>query len=179
MAEKRRRTKAYLDDFKKTASGDYSYEGALYGMPEEGRKRILIRLWSFLCGIGVLLLLCGCIPAAGMDHSFWALLPYAADWIAFAFVCGSMYRMTAGGNPLREYVYEASVKKLPHRLRAMELCTALTIAGDVIYLIRNGFGGKVLYTGLFLFLEALIILLALAMDRQLLKMDWKLCDKQK
>lgn len=177
MAEKRRRTKAYLDDFKKTASGEYSYEGALYNMTEEGRKKSLLCLWLLLCGIGVLLLACGCIPAAGMDHSFWALLPYAASWIAFAFVCNGMYRMTAGGNPLREYVYEASVQKFPHRLKAVELCAALTIAGDAVYLIRNGFEGKLLYTVIFLLLEALIILLAAVMDRQILKMDWKQCGK--
>lgn len=173
MAEKRRRTKAYLDDFKKTASGEYSYEGAVYHMAEEERKKMLLRLWALLGGIGVLLLACGCVPAAGMDHSVWALLPYAADWAAFAFVCGGMYRMTAGGNPLREYVYEASVKKLPARLKAVEICTALTLAGDAVYLVRNGFEGKVLYTGLFFLMEALAFFLALKMEKLLPEGKWE------
>lgn len=173
MAEKRRRTKAYLDDFKKTASGEYSYEGALYGMAEEARKKALARQWGLLCGIGALLLLCGCIPAAGMDRGFGALLPYAVSWIPFAFVCAGLYRMTAGKNPLRAYVFEASVQKLPARLKALELCAVLTIAGDGIYLVQNGFEGKLLYTVFFLLMEALIIVFSYVLGRLVSEMEWK------
>lgn len=175
MAGKHRRTRAYLDDFKKTASGEYSYEGVLYYMEEREteRKGVLMRLWFLLGGSGLLLLVCGCIPAEGMDHSAWALLPYAADWIAFAFVCDGVYRMTAGGNPLRAYVYEASVKKLPARLKILEICTALTAAGVLVCPALHGFTGKGMYTALFLCLEMLIFLAALKMEKLLGKVKWK------
>lgn len=175
MAEKRKRKKAYLDDFKKTASGEYSYEGALYYMEEaeEGRRKKLFLLWGLCIGIFLFLLLCGCIPAAGMDHSALVILPYTAEWIAAVLAGSAMYRITAGGNPLREYVYESSVKKLPSRLTAVEICTAVTIAGEIICLIRQGDSENMGYTVLFCFLQAAVIMMARGKKRLLFNIKWR------
>lgn len=174
MAKERRRKRAYLDDFKKTASGEYAYRGAEYHLEEtkEGRKKLFVRLWCLLAAEGLCLLACGCVPAAGMEGSAWVLIPYAVSWIAFAFVCSSLYRMTRGGDPLREYVYEAAVLKFPFRLKMSGLCAAAVILGELVYLILHGFCGKVFFTLVFFLLEGMIFVASFGMNRLTDRMKW-------
>lgn len=172
MDKKRRR--AYLDDFKKTASGEYAYKGAEYHLEgtKEERKGLIIRLWCLLCAGGICLVVCGCVPAAGMEGSAWVLLPYAFTWIAFAFVCSSLYRMTQGGDRLREYIYEAAVLKFPFRLKLTGAGAAATILGELVYLFLHGFSGKIFYTLVFGALEALILFCLYGMNRIVGIMKW-------
>lgn len=172
MAGKRRR--AYLDDFKKTASGGYAYKGAEYHLEEtkENRKKLFVRLWCLICAAGACMVICGCVPAAGMEGSAWVLIPYALSWVPFALAGSSLYRMTQGGDPLREYIYEAAVLKFPFRLKMAGLFDAAVILGELIYLLGHGFLGKTLFTFVFLLLEALSLCLMLRINRLTGRLKW-------
>ena len=65
---KKKRRRAYLDDFKKTGEGQYRYEGTLYqsALPEKERKKAAGLLGLFCCSVTALTLAAGCVPSAGI-----------------------------------------------------------------------------------------------------------------
>lgn len=133
---KRKRRRAYLDDFKKTGEGQYRYEGALYQstLPEKERRRTSGLLGFCCCGVTALTLAAGCVPSAGMQNSVYVLLPYAVQMAAALSTIWAYGRMARGGDPLREYIYESTVLKLPLR-GGLTGCLALVCAvGEFIHL---------------------------------------------
>lgn len=133
---KKKRRRAYLDDFKKTGEGQYRYEGALYqsALPEKERKKAAGLLGLLCCSVTALTLAAGCVPSAGMQNSVYVLLPYAVQMAAALSTVWAYGRMARGGNPLREYIYESTVLKLPLR-GGLTGCLALVCAaGEFIHL---------------------------------------------
>ena len=100
--KKRRGRRAHLDDFQKTATGDYIYTGQLHPFKPGAftRRQALLRLWLAAAGLAAVLVAAGCIPVAGMRNTFYVILPYAASLLAAASVVWLMCRLTAGGDPL-------------------------------------------------------------------------------
>lgn len=139
MAEKKKGRRAYLNDIKKDRDGRYVYEGTLYLWKEdrESRKGSLQKLWV-CCGILMAAVLAaGSIPAPGMSGCFYLVLPYAVQVIAAVSVCWGLGRLSIGGSPLREYVYEAAAKKLPGRAAVTAAASLLTAIGEIIYIFTN------------------------------------------
>ena len=66
---------------------------------------------------------------------------------------------------MKEYVYEASVPKIPGRALFSAVCAGLAVFGDVFFVLRNGFSGKTAGFALFLLLEAAAAVLALFLWR--------------
>lgn len=133
---KGKRRRAYLDDFKKTQEGQYRYEGAMYQctLEEKERKKTMRLLGLSACGVLALTLAAGCVPSAGMQNSVYVLLPYAVQMAAALSTVWAYGRMARGGNPLREYIYESTVQKLPLR-GALTGCLAFVCAaGEFIHL---------------------------------------------
>ena len=92
MAEekKRRGRRAYLEDFQKTATGEYVYTGKLHYYETQGleRRQALLRLWLLTGAIAAAVVVSGCVPAAGMSNTFYVLLPYAGALLSAASVYG-------------------------------------------------------------------------------------------
>ena len=90
MAEekKRRGRRAYLEDFQKTATGEYVYTGKLHYYETQGleRRQALLRLWLLTGAIAAAVVVSGCVPAAGMSNTFYVLLPYAGALLSAASV---------------------------------------------------------------------------------------------
>ncbi|MGM9521395.1 MAG: hypothetical protein ACI3VB_02835 [Oscillospiraceae bacterium] len=153
--KKRRGRRAYLDDFVKNAAGEYVYTGAHYSL--SGGKAAFKKAAALICAasavIAGLIIACGCIPAAGMDNCFYVIIPYAAGLISAGSVVWAACRLASGGNPMREYVYEATVLKLPLRCTVIFAFSILTFLCDVLFLILNGFDGKMTATIIFLAFE--------------------------
>lgn len=80
----------------------------------------------------------GCFPAPGNGRCFYVILPYAAALIACVMAAWAVGRLIAGGEQVREYVYDATVKKLPGRARAAAALAAATGAGEAVYLLLHG-----------------------------------------
>lgn len=142
MGAKPPRRRSYLNDFQPTVSGDYIYTGALYSWAEPGlaRRRALIRLWLGAALPAMLIVAAGCIPVPGMQNCPYVLLPYAGALVSQAAVVWLMGRLSAGGERLRAYVYEATVGRFRVRGGCALCFTALTLAGHGIYLLRHGAG---------------------------------------
>lgn len=146
MAEdgkKRKGRRAYLEDFQKTASGEYVYTGSHYAYVEQGmtfRRSMAVR-WLLGGGTAALALLGGCIPVPGMTGGFFVLMPYIAAVLSAVSVLWAVARLAYWGSPLREYVYQKTVAALPGRCVLVAVFAALTLAGEAAYLPLKGTDG--------------------------------------
>lgn len=175
MGEKKRRGRRdYLNDFRQNAAGEYLYTGEHYAFAEQGksRRRFLTELWLLCGGALIAAVAAGCIPAAGMDSCFYVLIPYVVGLVAAVSLCWSLGRLTAGGDPLRAYVYQETVEKLPGRGALTAAAAGLTLIGAVIRLILFGFEGEIWGSILFLALEAIILAASLLAGQWVRRQKW-------
>lgn len=146
MAEgkkKRRGRRAYLEDFQRTASGDYVYTGPSYTCSEERmsyRRSMAVR-WALSGGGAVMAVLGGTIPAPGMSNCPYVLLPYVGALLSAVSVVWAVARMAYWGNPLREYVYEKTAAALPVRCALTAAFAIVILLGLTVYLLVNGDDG--------------------------------------
>lgn len=165
MAEKKKGRRAYLEAFKKDEKGEYIYTGKLYAFDETHMKwkTAAIRLGAVWAVLMAAMIVNGCIPAPGMADCFYVLLPYAAQVVAAASLGTALFSMISAGNPLREYQYEAAVKKIPLRAQLSAAFAGVNMLGEIIYLEQNSIENAAGMAGLFLILEASACVCALWM----------------
>ena len=172
--KKRRGRRAYLEDFQKTATGEYVYTGKLHYYETQGleRRQALLRLWLLTGAIAAAVVVSGCVPAAGMSNTFYVLLPYAGALLSAASVVWLMCRLAAGGDPLRHYVYTATVAQMRVRGRLVLIFSALTLVGEVVHLILDGVGTLLPGTLVFLACQLICLAAALAWESFVKKLNW-------
>jgi len=172
MAEKKRKgRRAYLEDFKPNAAGEYIYYGAHYAWGG-GRKRTLARLWLLSAASFCVSLANGCIPGTGMDGRPYVVLPYVAALIGAFSQLWAVGRLSSGGDPLREYVYEATVKKLPLRAVLTAVCAGVAILGELAGVVLTQFSGGILFAILFMALETVVLAASFLLRRTILRLEW-------
>ncbi len=176
MAEKKKRSgrRGYLDDFHVSAAGEYVYDGEYYTYLNKGktRTRAIAELWAFTLICAGASVAGGCISANGAGNCIYVLLPYVLE-VAFAgSLVWGLIRLTMGGEPMRGYVYEATVPKLPRRAAACAIAAALGFLGEGVYLLIHGFGGKTAGSVAYLALKLVCAGLALLLRRFLRGMEW-------
>lgn len=155
MGGKRKGRRAYLNDFTTNLRGDYVYQGSHFHYTGETPwERQLRRLWGLTLAMAIGLVGGGFLPAAGMNGVLYVVVPYLASVIAGASVVWAMAKLRREGK-LRSYVYEASIRKLPTRGKVTAVFAVLAAAGEGLYLILNGSGGRTAATLGYLGLEAL------------------------
>lgn len=172
--KKRRKGQADLNDFHRDLNGNYTYEGTLltYDTPDLPRKRAMALLW-LLCGAAmVLLLIAGFLPAPGATGQILIVLPFACAFVASVSVCWALARLTSGGDPLRGYVYEGTVEKLPMRMVLTIVFSVVAAVGESIYLFSNGAQVGALFAVLFLLCHILAAAAILVAYKILKKMRW-------
>ena len=173
---KRKNRRAYLDDFHKDLSGQYFYDGPLYGYVENGksRKRLLQELWG-LCVLMIGAVIgVGFTPAPGVSSWAFVVLPYAVSLVGAVSVLWAMAQLATGKDPMREYVYEASVEKIPLRALLTAIAAGLSFVGEVVFVILYGAFGRGGYVALALVLMAVETAAALLIRRCLYYADWKI-----
>lgn len=177
IKKKRRRT--YLENFHKDSEGKYVYQGEMYiyrgNARADGQSGLgceLRKLWAWCLVLMGSLVAAGCISAPGMDNCFYVLLPYAVGLVAGVSVCWALCRLTSGKNPLKAYVYEASVKALPFRTVLAALCAGVCMIGEVVFVLRQGMGEKTVSFCVFFMLNVLIVLSALMLRKRVRSMQW-------
>lgn len=164
----------YLDDFQPDAAGKYHYSGRYYRFAGTfaARRGVLCRL-SAGAAVTAAVIGAGCLDTAGMDNAIYVLIPYMADVVLTAALWWSCGRLLAGGDPLREYVYTATVRRIPRLCAALAIACGLTLVCAGVYLMMNGFAGRpaagVEYVGLI----GLAAAAALFCRRTLRPTDWK------
>ncbi len=151
--KKRRGRRSYLEDFKRTASGEYIYKGPCHSYQEDGlsRQKALAVLWLLTIAMAASVVAGGCMPAAGLMDCWYVILPWGFSLVAVVSVVWLMGRLTAGGDPLRDYVYRATVLQSRLRGNLVFFLAAATLAGETVYLLGNGFGIRMKETVFFLF----------------------------
>ena len=111
-------------------------------LPSRRRKTsspaAVVKLWALQAGMLLSVILPGFVTTAGLQNTFYVILPYML-WlisdIALTYTLGSM---TFGGNPLRDYIYERSVVRYAFRTLLPLTGAALTAAGLLVFLLRDG-----------------------------------------
>jgi hypothetical protein len=83
-----------------------------------------------------------------------------------------MCRLTAGGEPLRDYVYKATVKQYVLRSVLTIVFAACSLLGDGIYLILHGFDSKVAGTAAFLVCQTLLCVCGIIWKKFFNELKW-------
>ena len=169
--KKRRGRRAYLNDFERDLTGSYHYRGAHYryagSLP---RGRALARLWGLSLFTLAALLGAGLLDGPGLGRCFYVLIPYAAACVGAVSVVYTVGRLTANGDPLREYVLEQTARKLPVRGGLTRLLAALSAVGGVVFILSSGPNWERV---VFVLLCAAAFAAQLALGRQMKDMDWQ------
>ena len=149
--KKKKSRRAYLESFQKNQEGNYEYKGELYVWQGTGqdRRRELARLW------GLCIALLGSLAGAGIS------------------VCWGLCRLSAGGNPVRAYVWKASVEQIPGRAVFACISGGASLAGELIFVVRNGLEGKTGGFAIFLLLECLVCASSSGMYQRVKKLKWE------
>ena len=149
-----RKRRAYLEYFHKNAAGEYVYSGGYYTFEggETARKQAITVLWSILGVAAGLTLLGSFLPVPGLTHVWYVLVPYVAAVICVLSSLWSLGEITAGGEPLREYVYDRAVKRFRLRTLLAAVFSGLACLGEGIYLLSGH--GFTVAAGVFLGWEA-------------------------
>lgn len=140
MSRKKKHSK--LEYFQRNAAGEYIYTGAHMAYVSEGksRKRLLTELWALGIGGGLCLLAGGFLPIESFRGCFYVLVPYIAALVAAVSCLWTISELTGGGEPMRQYVHDATVLKLPGRAMIAAVAAGLCVLGQIIYCILHGGG---------------------------------------
>ena len=138
--KKRRRWRAYLDDFQKDATGQYVYTGKHYafaGSPGE-RKKYFAKIVVF----GVLGLLATAVPEffppVKISQTPVTVVPWLLQAVAVVLVCWSIARVLVHTSELRAYVYQATIPSLPAKSMIAAVLSGITLVCQIIYFFANG-----------------------------------------
>ena len=139
-AQKKRGKGSYLNDFEKSQDGGYVYVGKTWHADAAARRRILVKLWALQVCMLLAAFLPGFVTTAGLLNTFYVIIPYVFWLISDFALAYTLGNVTFGGNPLRDYIYERSVKQ--YRIRTMFPLAgaALTAFALLIFLLRGGSG---------------------------------------
>lgn len=174
--KKRGGRRAYLNDFSPRLDGGYDYNGALHAFQEGSmsRRQAMTRLWALSAVSAMLIIAAGCVPAAGTANCPYVLLPYAGSAVSAVSVIWLMARLSGGGDPLRDYVYKATVEQYALRSMLVIVFTALSLAGDALYLILNGVQGLVWGTAAFWLCQGGAVCSVCLWRRAFSRLRWKI-----
>ena len=163
---------SYLNDYKKTAGGEYVYTGSVYVLAGDGKRfRRLLAALSFSAAAAVVG--SGCVNAAGLSNTFYVILPYIGE-VAGAFVlCYNVVRLLAAGKEVKAYVRTALEKYLPPAALALMIFPAISLIGSAVFMILNGPEGKPLLCALYLIAKAVILTLGFFTRRHIRSMAWE------
>ena len=170
---RRRGRRRYLDDFKRDETGKFVYTGDYYKYTGSvDRKKAVALVLVHAAIMAAAAMAAGFVSAAGMDNGFYVILPYALGVVAAFCTLWSAFRLFFGGDPLKTYDYETTVPRIPLRSLLSAGAAAITIIGTAVYLIINGFQGKLLGTITFMILEAVMLAFSIMLRKRFEKLSW-------
>lgn len=169
--------RAYLQYFTLTPNG-YEYTGPVcwcQNLPLE-RRRLLWQQGCCCAVMAVAVAAAGCLPAPGMSNCFYVLLPYLWVLTAVILTCWAFGQLAGGGEPMRRYVYDRSLLKLPIRLGFTAAGAVLTLAGETFCLLIGYDDGKLWAAALFMICQGGILAVAFTMRRLCARMRYEVED---
>lgn len=170
---KKRRSyrKSHLEHFHRNVAGEYFYDGPTRGWGSPRGKNLRL-LW--LCALVALVAAVagGCIPGCGMEQQFWTLVPYVVALMLSIAQVWKLYRLTDGGDPVREYVWTATVKQLPVISVLTAAFAGVAAVTELVSLFLPGFSGRIYAGILYILLELLVFAASMAQRRLILRLEW-------
>lgn len=167
----------YLQYFTRTLDG-YEYTGPVCRCQNPPRERKFL-LWQqgICCAVmAVAVVAAGCLPAPGTVNCFYVLLPYLWVLSAVILTCWTFGQMVGGGEPMRRYVYDRSLHKLPTRLGFTAVGAALVLTGETLYLLIGADDGELWAAALFMACQGGILAAAFTMRRLCMRMRYEVED---
>lgn len=164
----------YLQYFTPTLNG-YKYTGPVCRCqnPPRERKCLLWQQGGCCAVMAAATVTAGCLPAPGTTNCFYVLLPYLWVLTAVILTCWAFGQLAGGGEPMRRYVYDRSLLKLPIRLGFVASGAALTLVGETYYLLMGADDGKLWAAALFMICQGGILAAALTMRRLCARMRYE------
>ena len=171
---KKKRRRAYLDDFQPDLNGNYVYRGRIYrwAAPERSFRQERRFLLAVTGAIAAGVIASGCTPAPGMNNCLYLLLPYIAELSgAFSLLCAMA--QLGRREELRAYVYDASVKPLPRRAVLTAAAAALVLLAHSVFLAVHGLSGRLAATLGFWAMQLAVGALSLLLYRRVRAQRWE------
>ena len=167
--------KAYLNDFQPNLAGEYTYTGAHFRYTGSGVDYRLCRRGTMFGAIAMLvgLLAPGFVNAGGMGNCFYVLIPYMGEAISVFVTLWAVFKMLAGGERLREYIYEKSVKRIPAGCICCAGFAALGFVCSMVFSAINGIGGSTAEAAVLIVGKVLGVAAPLSMRKHILAQTWE------
>lgn len=176
MAEKKKKgRRAYLNAFQKNETGGYTWEGDVYLWQGSAdglrRERVFLGILGavlFAASVGA-----GCVTAPGALNCAYVLAPYVVSFVCSINLCWKTGRFLTAGEPVRAYVYEETVEAIPGRAVLTAAGAGLAVLGEILFVCRNGFEGKMAGFVFFLLLEGVVLASGIIVFRRMKRMKWR------
>ena len=161
----------YLDDFKKTPGGDYVYTGQIFVI--SAPKHATATLTALSAAASAAVIGSGCVNAAGMNNSFYVIIPYILEISAVFALCLQTVKLSFAGSEIKAYIKDSAEKYLPAAAVGLIASAAISIIASGVFLILNGTGGKHLLCAVYLILKATGIVLGVFIRRHIKNFEWQ------
>lgn len=177
MAEKKRkRWNRYskASQFAPGAGGELVYTGRYFTFRETevSYRESMRRRIALTAGSAVAALACGFMPVPALSNTWYVLLPFMLTVLAVASQVWAVCRMAYWGDPLREYVYDTTVKQLPVRTMLAMVLSMCTLCGQIYYLVLHGLQEGRSFCN-FAFLGLLIVIFVCSAVWRRMEIRWK------
>ena len=132
---------AYLDNFQKTASGEYIYSGNIleFNGDENAFKSFKLKMCVLTIVGFILSLLSGILPVPGAINTWYIILPYALEIIMMGMGIYKELRLFRNGIKVREYIYDKTFKEFKSIFYVAIVGSTLSLIGEIVYWILNSF----------------------------------------
>ena len=167
--------KAYLNDFQPNLAGEYTYNGAHYHYVGEGMSYGSVRRNTVFGAAAMLvgLLAPGFVRAGGMGNCFYVLIPYMAEAISVFVTMFAVFKMLTGGERIREYIFEKSVKRIPAGCVCCAVFAAIGFVCSMVFSAINGIGGSTVEAAVLIVGKCLGVTAPLALRKHILGLSWE------
>ena len=171
MRNKKRQSR--ISHYQRTASGEVIYTGDYMAYVDCGRsrKRLLAELWALGVAAVCCLLAGGFLPIESFRGCGYVLFPYMVALLGAAAVLWYLGELTGGGNPLKTYVYESAVPRIPRLAVLSAIGAVLCVLGQAGRCAHNGSCTQAEL--LFMLLEAVGAVLIVLLRQALRKALWQ------
>ena len=162
----------FLDNFRPGADGRYVYTGDTYTLKGDRKKSYLIM--SLLCAaIALLTVGSGFINAAGMNNTFYVIIPYVGEIICMFVILWNSTRIIYAGQNVRAYIYEPCVPRVYSGALALSVFSLIALIGSVVFTVLHGFEGKTLQCIIYWVLKLVTVPFGIALNRFVRKLEWE------
>ena len=167
--------KDYLKDYKQGASGNYEYGGKcyVYSGSNEERKKAYLTLVGLMVLLTASVISSGLIDAAGMVNTFYVIIPFIGEVSALFALWWCISKLLMEGEKIRGYIFENANNKIPPAALILIVFALVGLAMSAVFMIFNGFEGKMLKCFLYLILKVLNAALAFFVKKFYNNLEWK------